>query len=84
MSTETTKNRREFIHYSTLGVLGFALGGGYMVAPYLKTEEKHLRPPGAVEENLFLAFDLTSLSILKLKWGSIQSTGYPIRFILPY
>ena len=55
MSTETTKNRREFIHYSTLGVLGFALGGGYMVAPYLKTEEKHLRPPGAVEENLFLA-----------------------------
>ncbi len=55
MSETTTKNRRDFIQYSTFGVLGLVLGGGYITTPYLKTEEKHLRPPGAVEEKRFLA-----------------------------
>lgn len=55
MALNVTKDRREFIQYSTLGVLGLVLGGGFVAAPYLKAEEKHLRPPGAVEETRFLA-----------------------------
>lgn len=55
MAVESTKERREFLQYSTLGVLGLALGGGYFAAPHLNAKEKHLRPPGAVEEKRFLA-----------------------------
>lgn len=51
----STLERREFINYTTLGVLGLALGGGVLASPYLKADEKRLRPPGAVEENHFLA-----------------------------
>ncbi len=47
--------RREFMQYSTLGILGLVLAGGVVGAPYLKTEEHRLRPPGAVEEDRFLA-----------------------------
>ena len=48
------KKRREFIQYSTLGVLGLVLGGGIVGAPYLNAEETRLRPPGAIDEHKFL------------------------------
>jgi len=54
MAKTITKERREFIQYSTLGVLGLVLAGGVVGAPYLYSEELHLRPPGAVEEKEFL------------------------------
>ncbi|MBP6497810.1 MAG: 4Fe-4S dicluster domain-containing protein [Campylobacteraceae bacterium] len=55
MALHVTKERRDFIQYSTLGVLGLVLAGGVVSAPYLKADEKRLRPPGAVEEDRFLA-----------------------------
>lgn len=55
MALHVKQERREFIQYSTLGILGLVLGGGFFGAPYLKAEEKRLRPPGAVEEDLFLS-----------------------------
>ena len=48
-------DRREFMQYSTLGILGLVLAGGVVGAPYLKANEHRLRPPGAVEEKRFLA-----------------------------
>jgi len=48
------KKRREFIQYSTLGVLGLVLGGGVIASPYLNPHETRLRPPGAVDEHTFL------------------------------
>jgi ferredoxin-type protein NapG len=55
MALHVKQERREFIQYSTLGILGLVLGGGFVAAPYLKAQENRLRPPGAVEENRFLA-----------------------------
>jgi len=46
--------RREFIKYSTLGILGLVLAGGVGLTPYLNAKELRLRPPGAVEEETFL------------------------------
>ncbi|MCK4442323.1 MAG: 4Fe-4S dicluster domain-containing protein, partial [Sulfurovaceae bacterium] len=46
--------RREFIKYSTLGVLGLVLAGGVGLSPYLAASETRLRPPGAVDEDTFL------------------------------
>ncbi len=48
-------DKREFIKYSTLGMLGLALGGGIVFSPYLLGAENRLRPPGAVDEKKFLA-----------------------------
>ncbi len=48
-------DKREFIKYSTLGMLGLALGGGIVFSPYLVGAENRLRPPGAVDEKKFLA-----------------------------
>ena len=48
-------NRREFIQYSTLGILGLLTAGGAVLSPYLKADNLLLRPPGAVDENDFLA-----------------------------
>ncbi|MCD6173573.1 MAG: 4Fe-4S dicluster domain-containing protein [Sulfurimonas sp.] len=48
-------DRREFIKYSTLGILGLALGGGVIFSPYAVGAENRLRPPGAVPEKEFLA-----------------------------
>ncbi|WP_345992227.1 4Fe-4S dicluster domain-containing protein [Sulfurimonas sp. HSL-1716] len=48
-------DRREFVKYSTLGVLGLVLGGGIVFSPYVARAENRLRPPGAVAENKFLA-----------------------------
>ena len=47
--------RREFIQYSTLGILGLVLGGGMVFSPYIHADENRLRPPGAVGEKDFLA-----------------------------
>ncbi len=53
---ETVKtDKREFIKYSTLGVLGLVLGGGMVFSPYTLKAENRLRPPGAVDEKKFLA-----------------------------
>ena len=47
--------RREFVKYSTLGILGLVLGGGIVFSPYAHADENRLRPPGAVPEKDFLA-----------------------------
>ncbi|WP_373035977.1 4Fe-4S dicluster domain-containing protein [Sulfurimonas sp.] len=54
MATVQT-DRREFVKYSTLGILGLALGGGIVFSPYTLRAENRLRPPGAVDEKKFLA-----------------------------
>jgi len=46
--------RRKFIKYSTLGVLGLVLAGGVGLSPLLHAQETRLRPPGAVDEHTFL------------------------------
>ncbi len=46
-------DRREFIKYSTMGILGLALAGGVGFSPHLLAEERRLRPPGAVKEDEF-------------------------------
>jgi len=48
-------DRREFIKYSTLGLLGVVLGGGIVFSPYADAKENRLRPPGSVNEKDFLA-----------------------------
>ena len=48
-------DRREFVKYSTLGILGLVLGGGMIFSPYALQAENRLRPPGAVGEKEFLA-----------------------------
>jgi len=47
--------KRKFIKYSTLGILGLAMGGGMIFSPYAKADENRLRPPGAINEKDFLA-----------------------------
>jgi ferredoxin-type protein NapG len=47
--------KRDFMKYSTLGVLGAVLAGGYVVSPLAAQEENRLRPPGAVKEKEFHA-----------------------------
>ena len=54
MATVKT-DRREFIKYSTLGLLALAAGGGMVFSPYTLKAENRLRPPGAVDEKEFLA-----------------------------
>ena len=52
----TDKQRRDFIKkMAGLGVLGIAAAAGIYGAKYFKNEELKLRPPGAVEEDNFLA-----------------------------
>lgn len=48
-------NRREFIQYSTLGILGLITAGSASLSPYLKADNLLLRPPGAINEDDFLA-----------------------------
>jgi len=47
--------KRDFIKYSTLGVLGAVLAGGYVASPLAVKAENRLRPPGAVAEKEFHA-----------------------------
>jgi len=55
MAKKVKTDRREFVKYSTLGILGLVLGGGVVFSPYLEGKENRLRPPGAVSEKDFLA-----------------------------
>jgi ferredoxin-type protein NapG len=48
-------DRRDFIKYSTMGLLALAAGGGIIFSPYALKAENRLRPPGAVNEKEFLA-----------------------------
>ena len=48
-------DRRDFLKYSTLGILGAVLGGGIVFSPYALKAENRLRPPGAIAEKDFLA-----------------------------
>ena len=47
--------RREFVKYSTLGILALVAGGGMVFSPMTLKAENRLRPPGAVAEKEFLA-----------------------------
>ena len=49
------KNRRNFLKFSTLGILGLTLGAGVVISPYALRAEMRLRPPGAIKEKDFLA-----------------------------
>ncbi|WP_375723578.1 4Fe-4S dicluster domain-containing protein [Arcobacter sp. KX21116] len=49
------KDRRNFIKFSTLGILGLTFGAGVVISPHLLQAEMRLRPPGAVTEKEFLA-----------------------------
>ena len=48
-------DRRDFIKYSTLGILALAATGGAVFSPQGVVEENRLRPPGAINEKDFLA-----------------------------
>lgn len=48
-------DRREFIKYSTLGILGLVVGGGVVFSQFPLHSENRLRPPGSRSEELFLA-----------------------------
>lgn len=54
MATVKT-DRRKFMKYSSLGILGLFLGGGIVFSPYPLRAENRLRPPGAIAEDDFLA-----------------------------
>jgi ferredoxin-type protein NapG len=78
--------RREFIKYSTLGVLGLALAGGVGLSPYLLTNERRLRPPGAVVEHEFLGLCIKCGQCLQVcpyhsielaDWGKGHGMGTP-------
>lgn len=55
MAKSVKTQRRDFIKYSTLGAFGLALAGGVALSPYLLSDETRLRPPGAIDEDEFLA-----------------------------
>ena len=52
---ELQKDRRDFIKFSTLGILGLTLGAGVVISPLALQAQMKLRPPGAVSEKEFLA-----------------------------
>jgi len=52
---KVTTDRRDFMKYSTLGILGLTAAGGALFSPYALHAENRLRPPGAVDEKKFLA-----------------------------
>ncbi len=54
-STQLKDNkRRQFINYTSLGLLGAVLAGGVALSPFALAEEYRLRPPGAIDEKDFL------------------------------
>ena len=77
------KKRREFIKFSTLGMLGLVLAGGIAGVPYLKATTLKVRPPGAVKEDEFLALCIKCGQCLQVcPYHSIEldniSTGHGI------
>ena len=78
--------RREFLKYSTLGVLGLVLAGGVGLSPYLVADETRLRPPGAVAEDDFLGLCIKCGQCLQVcpyhaielaDWGKGHGVGTP-------
>lgn len=78
--------RREFIKYSTLGILGMVLAGGVGLSPYLLADERRLRPPGAVDEHEFLGLCIKCGQCLQVcpyhaielaNWGKGHGVGTP-------
>lgn len=78
--------RREFMKYSTLGILGLVLAGGVGLSPYLLAEETRLRPPGAVDEHEFLGLCIKCGQCLQVcpyhaielaDWGKGHGVGTP-------
>ena len=57
---ELQKDRRDFIKFSTLGILGLTLGAGVVISPLALQAQMKLRPPGAVSEKEFLALQKDS------------------------
>jgi ferredoxin-type protein NapG len=79
-------DRRDFIKYSTLGVLGLAMAGGIGLSPYLHSDELRLRPPGAVDEKEFLGLCIKCGQCLQVcpyhsiklaDWGKGHGVGTP-------
>ena len=52
---KTPISRRKFLKTSTLVVTGAAIAYGAVSVPLLRSDRLRLRPPGALDENLFLA-----------------------------
>jgi len=78
--------RREFIKYSTLGILGLVLAGGVGLSPYLHAQETRLRPPGALPEDEFLGLCIKCGQCLQVcpyhaielsDWGKGHGVGTP-------
>ncbi len=78
--------RREFLKYSTLGVLGLVLAGGVGLSPYLVASETRLRPPGALPEDDFLGLCIKCGQCLQVcpyhaielaDWGKGHGMGTP-------
>ena len=67
MAKKVQTKRREFMKYSTLGILGTVLAGGVLASPYGVCEEDKLRPPGAVDEKEF--------------WGCVSNAGSVFRSV---
>jgi ferredoxin-type protein NapG len=55
MAKTVKTDRRKFMKYSTIGILALVGGAGVALSPKGVVAEDKLRPPGAVEENEFLA-----------------------------
>ncbi len=53
--SKTPISRRKFLKTSTLVVTGAAIAYGAVSVPLLRSDRLRLRPPGALDENLFLA-----------------------------
>ncbi len=47
-------DRRDFMKYSTIGILALVAGAGTLLSPEILEAESRLRPPGAVDEKEFL------------------------------
>ncbi len=87
---DKTISRRAFLKTSTLVATGVAIGLGAVSVPLLKSEEKLLRPPGALSEKLFLAscikcgqcLQVCPPQILKLA-GISQGFGIGTPYLVP-
>ncbi|SHO81503.1 Ferredoxin-type protein NapG (periplasmic nitrate reductase) [hydrothermal vent metagenome] len=47
-------DRRDFMKYSTIGILALVAGAGTLLSPEILSAETRLRPPGAIDEKEFL------------------------------
>ncbi len=76
-------DRREFIKYSTMGILAVVAGGGMVFSPMGAKAENRLRPPGAINEKEFLALCIKCGQCLQVcPYHSIElsdiTTGYGV------